>query len=165
MQWRAPEEYKDDPLGEAIDIWSLGNNLFALLTGYSPFVKHLEDTTVVKNMIMNGETEFIDPHFHERSYAEGALADVIPLCWKLNPDERIDIFELSHLLRGHLFFDLTGVAWDDFVSEHNVEDKLTLQQFMEYAFHRNVLPLAVEGNNAVLEAAYPFLHWQGLIAE
>ena len=26
-QWRAPEEYRDDPLDEKIDIWSLGNNM------------------------------------------------------------------------------------------------------------------------------------------
>lgn len=33
LQWRAPEEFFDKPLDEKIDIWSLGNNMFALLTG------------------------------------------------------------------------------------------------------------------------------------
>lgn len=31
--WRAPEEYRDDPLTEKVDVWSLGNNLYVLLTG------------------------------------------------------------------------------------------------------------------------------------
>jgi serine/threonine protein kinase len=33
IQWRAPEEYLDYPLNEQIDIWSLGNNMYSLLTG------------------------------------------------------------------------------------------------------------------------------------
>lgn len=31
--WRAPEEYYDKPLNEKIDVWSLGNNFYSLLTG------------------------------------------------------------------------------------------------------------------------------------
>jgi serine/threonine protein kinase len=31
--WRAPEEYFDYPLSEKIDVWSLGNNMYSLLTG------------------------------------------------------------------------------------------------------------------------------------
>jgi serine/threonine protein kinase len=36
-QYRSPEEYWDKPLDEKIDVWSFGNNLFALLTGRYPF--------------------------------------------------------------------------------------------------------------------------------
>jgi serine/threonine protein kinase len=36
-QWRAPEEYKDIPIDEKIDIWSLGNNFYSILTGVYPF--------------------------------------------------------------------------------------------------------------------------------
>lgn len=36
LQWRSPEEYKDGLLNEKIDIWSLGNNMYALLTGLNP---------------------------------------------------------------------------------------------------------------------------------
>ena len=35
--WRSPEEYKDDPLDESIDVWSLGNNMYSILTGLEPF--------------------------------------------------------------------------------------------------------------------------------
>lgn len=33
LQWRAPEEYADKPLNEKIDVWSLGNNMYTVLTG------------------------------------------------------------------------------------------------------------------------------------
>ena len=110
---------------------------------------------------MDGQTAFIDPRFHLRGYAESALADIIPLCWMLDPDERIDIFELTQLLRGHLFFEMTGIDWDDFVSANRLEEHLTLQQFMEYAFHRSPLPASVEGNVEVAQAAHAFHQYQG----
>jgi serine/threonine protein kinase len=95
MQWRAPEEYADKPLNEMIDIWSLGNNFFALLTGLQPFYN--EDT--LNQLVMDGETAYIDPRFHDRSYGERTLTEIIPLCWKFNPDDRIDIFEMVNRLR------------------------------------------------------------------
>jgi len=98
--WRAPEEYKDDPLDEKIDIFSLGNNFYALLTGLPPFIKLIhEDTFELKKAVMDGEIEFIDPRWRERSFGERVLADLIPICWKREPDERIDIFELVRQLR------------------------------------------------------------------
>ena len=36
-KWRAPEEYYDNPLNEKVDVWALGNNMYALLTGLYPF--------------------------------------------------------------------------------------------------------------------------------
>ena len=50
-------------------------------------------------MLHDGETAFIDPRFRDRSFAESKLVDIIPLCWKYDPDDRIDIFELVRLLR------------------------------------------------------------------
>ena len=37
LQWRSPEEYKDEALNEKIDVWSLGNNMYSILTGFVPF--------------------------------------------------------------------------------------------------------------------------------
>jgi serine/threonine protein kinase len=31
--WRSPEEYDNKPLDEKIDVWSVGNNMYAILTG------------------------------------------------------------------------------------------------------------------------------------
>merc|ERR1712113_1075110 len=35
--WRAPEEYEDGYLNEKIDVWSYGNNVYAILTGLYVF--------------------------------------------------------------------------------------------------------------------------------
>lgn len=36
MKWRAPEEYRDQPLNEKIDVWSIGCNMHSILTGLNP---------------------------------------------------------------------------------------------------------------------------------
>lgn len=48
---------------------------------------------------MDGQTAPLDPRFRDRSFGERVLMEIIPHCWKLNPDERIDIFELTDWLR------------------------------------------------------------------
>lgn len=98
LQWRAPQEYKDEPLDEKIDIWSLGNNIYSLLTGLSPFYL-ISDTKKIQRELVDGKTAFIDPRFHDRSYAESILANITLLCWEYDPEKRIDIFKLVDLLR------------------------------------------------------------------
>lgn len=53
----------------------------------------------IQERVQKGETAFIDPRWKAKSFAEGALARIIPLCWKFDPSERIDIFTLVQLLR------------------------------------------------------------------
>lgn len=123
-QWRAPEEYDDKPLNEKIDIWSLGNNMYSLLTGCTLFstspssdrfahvcrfltsllcnaVSPFYDTAyseVAKKVAAN-QTAFIDPRYKDRSFADAKLAEIIPMCWSYDPNDRIDIFRLVELLR------------------------------------------------------------------
>ena len=53
----------------------------------------------LKEAVMHGKTAFIDPRFQKRSFAESKLAEIIPLCWRYDPRQRIDIFQLVDLLR------------------------------------------------------------------
>lgn len=69
-----------------------------LLTGLTPFYTE-GDVKVLKKSVKRGETALIDPQFRERSFGERVLADLIPLCWKLNPDDRIDVFGVVERLR------------------------------------------------------------------
>ena len=86
-------------MDEKIDIWSLGNNFYSLLTGHYPFYQVTQDTKEIQEKIKGHETSLIDPRFKERSFAERTLAEIIPMCWEYEPDDRVDIFELLRLLR------------------------------------------------------------------
>lgn len=96
--WRSPEEYKDQPLTEQIDIWSLGCNFYALLTGLNPLY-NVSSTTKHQEKIMNGEKPFIDPRYHVRSPAEDWLANITIKCFEFEPKRRPTIFQLVKELR------------------------------------------------------------------
>ena len=97
-QWRSPEEYVDNPLNEKIDVWSLGNNLYSLLTGLYPFPR-AKKSDEVRALLKKGYSTFIDPRWHNSSFAEGKLAEVIAQCHVHDPNKRMDIFTLVQLLR------------------------------------------------------------------
>lgn len=88
----------DKPLNEKIDVWSLGMNMYALLTGVNPFYNELE-VEVVQQKVVNGEKPYIDPRYRSRSFAEGKLVEIIERCWTYDADERPDIFEIARLLK------------------------------------------------------------------
>jgi hypothetical protein len=50
-------------------------------------------------MLIDKKLAYIDPRWRTRSYVEGKLVEIMEKCWKYNPDERIDIFEVVRLLR------------------------------------------------------------------
>jgi serine/threonine protein kinase len=97
LQWRAPEEYRDVPLNEKIDVFSIGNNIYALLTGMEPFADGSMKS--VKEKVKRGQKPHIHELYRTRSYAEQQLAEVVDLCFTHDPDERAEIFEIQRLLR------------------------------------------------------------------
>eukprot|EP00543_Licmophora_paradoxa_P000828 CAMPEP_0202458468 /NCGR_PEP_ID=MMETSP1360-20130828/25669_1 /ASSEMBLY_ACC=CAM_ASM_000848 /TAXON_ID=515479 /ORGANISM="Licmophora paradoxa, Strain CCMP2313" /LENGTH=503 /DNA_ID=CAMNT_0049079031 /DNA_START=636 /DNA_END=2147 /DNA_ORIENTATION=- len=100
--YRSPEEYANRPLNEKIDIYSFGNNMYALLTGLWPFYdlkQHDKDDKEAKERLRKGEKPYIDPRYRTRSELEGFLVELIEKCWAFNPDDRPTIFELLVVLR------------------------------------------------------------------
>ncbi|CAB9500486.1 Probable serine/threonine-protein kinase [Seminavis robusta] len=96
--WRSPEEYKDLPLDEKIDIWSLGNNFYSILTGVYPFF-NVEKDRNIQQMIKDGKTAVIDPRYVDSSFAEGKLVEVIFRCFEYDPELRADINEIWQMLK------------------------------------------------------------------
>lgn len=96
--WRSPEEYFDEQLTLQIDIWSLGMNFYALLTGTGPF----PDRSVleVQRLVMDKQLPEVDPRITDRSFEEGILYKIMEKCLVYDPSERIDISTLVLLLRG-----------------------------------------------------------------
>lgn len=93
--FRAPEENIDAPLTEKIDIFSLGNVFYSVLTGIMVHVSRSSDDA--HRRIVNGETEPI-ADFYYGNPSTAALAEVIELCWTYDADERPTIFEIVRLL-------------------------------------------------------------------
>ena len=96
--YRSPEEFDAQNTNEQIDVFSLGNNIYGLLTGLWVFYEN-EDDEVVQKKIMDGETAFIDERYRTRSYIEGRMVEIIERCWDYKPEERATIFEVVEYLR------------------------------------------------------------------
>jgi serine/threonine protein kinase len=88
----------DKPLNEKIDVWSLGMNMYALLTGVNPFYNDLTEEEV-QQKVADGEKPFVDPRYRSRSFAEGQLIEIMELCWTYDADDRPDVFEIARRLR------------------------------------------------------------------
>ena len=98
--YRSPEEYKQDALNEKIDIFSLGNNIYALLTSLWIFPN--DEDEVAQGKLMNGELSAIDETFSLSSPEEKLLVEIMQQCWRYDSAERIDAFEIVKLLREFL---------------------------------------------------------------
>jgi len=99
--WRSPEEYFDKPVTEQIDIFSLANNFYSILTGLYPFYD-LEDDEIRKTKLKDGETAYIDPRWKTKSFEEGKIVEVIEKMYVYTPDSRPGVFEVVSFLKASL---------------------------------------------------------------
>ena len=53
-QWRSPQEYRDDPLDEKIDVWSLGMNMVRLSVDVLPTNVFTPFSPVIPVRFING---------------------------------------------------------------------------------------------------------------
>jgi serine/threonine protein kinase len=98
-QYRAPEEYPGMEIYQGIDTFSLGNNIYTLLTGLWPFYDDESDFHRIQHKLINRERAYIDPRYSSRSYAENKLVEVMEHTWEFNPNDRISIFHVVKALR------------------------------------------------------------------
>jgi serine/threonine protein kinase len=82
--YRAPEEYEGEAQDETKDTFSLGNNIYTILTGLFPFydeefnsISH--DTT--EEEIVDGKRPYVDDRYRNRSYIESMLVKIMEACW------------------------------------------------------------------------------------
>jgi serine/threonine protein kinase len=96
-QLRSPEEVEGSPLDEKIDVYSLGNVFYSILTGL--LVNRDYTVSQAHYRIRNGITEEIDVGmFESRSSAELVLVKVIQWCWTYEAAKRPSIFEIVDFL-------------------------------------------------------------------
>lgn len=97
--YRAPEEFAHTGLNEKLDVFSLGNNMYALLTGLWNFYEADDDFDNQQKRIFRGDLPFIDERYRTRSFGEGELVNVIEKCWIHDPNQRASIFDVVRMLR------------------------------------------------------------------
>ena len=105
----SPEQYRDDRLNEKTDVWGLGNDIYRLITGLDVFfhvrskkIKYNQNKRIIQDMIVKGETAYLDPRYRGKNYIHDKLIEVMEQCWIYKPDERIDIFGVITILRNAL---------------------------------------------------------------
>jgi len=95
--FNAPEENGGSWVDESVDVWPMGNVIFAILTGLHPYYEHSDSKQILKKIKQS--PPYIDPRYKTRSYAEGRMVEIMNQCHKLKPSERVDIFEVVRHLR------------------------------------------------------------------
>lgn len=94
----SPEHANLELIDEKADIWPIGANIFALLTGLFPFYEVWE-TNVVMHLAGGGQKPYIDPRYKTRSFIEGRLVEIMERCFEYEPENRASIFEVVAFLR------------------------------------------------------------------
>ena len=64
-QFRAPEEYKVEALSEKVDVFSLGNTIYSIITGIYPFDKKEYSEKETKKRVKNGEKPPLKAKYRE----------------------------------------------------------------------------------------------------
>lgn len=91
-------QFDEKDLDEKIDVFSFGNNIYAMLTGLWGFYD-ISDDQVTQEKLTDGDLPYIDPRWKERSYIERRLVELMEKCWIFDPDERVDIFFAVEFLK------------------------------------------------------------------
>jgi serine/threonine protein kinase len=114
FQWRSPEEYAEINHNEQIDVYSLGNNFFGMLTGLEPFWEEDDDYDKLRIRVMQGEKAPLDRRFFDpqRNLAESKLAEIIDQCHEFDPEKRPTIFQVVDFLQNAMT-EVDNAAADD----------------------------------------------------
>lgn len=101
LLFRAPESMQSGmDADESSDVWALGQIFYSMLTGLMPFY-HLEEKYGWKGMEKAGTLgrhPYIDKRYRTRSYIEGRLVTIMTDIWRVDPKDRLSIFEVVEFL-------------------------------------------------------------------
>lgn len=84
-KFRSPEEYNYFDQTEKVDIYSMGNILYSIITEKWPF-DELDNAKDAQEKIKNGTRPLIPEFPHDEALF--ALAKIVRLCWKQNAKDR-----------------------------------------------------------------------------
>mmetsp|Transcript_10335 Transcript_10335/g.23178 ORF Transcript_10335/g.23178 Transcript_10335/m.23178 type:complete len:511 (+) Transcript_10335:27-1559(+) len=96
-KFRSPEEYSNAGQTEKVDIYSMGNVFYALLTEYWPF-EGMEEKKA-QEMILSGERPHVDAELlNSKDSADVALIEAMRMCWRQDPIDRATATDVKQYL-------------------------------------------------------------------
>ena len=93
---RSPEENIDAPLTEQIDVFSLGNVFYALLTGTHVWHGTRDFDSRIERIVEGEQRQIAE--FYYKAPSSRLLAETITMCWTYYPEERPSIFRVVEFL-------------------------------------------------------------------
>lgn len=106
-KFRSPEEYEYAAQTEKVDVYSMGNIFYSLLTELWPYDD--EKDKIVKSKIIAGKRPELPPQLEELSDpAVMILRKAMEICWTHNPDERASSLEVRDFLNK----EKNNLPWD-----------------------------------------------------
>jgi serine/threonine protein kinase len=97
---RAPEEYKEEELDEKMDVYSVANVLYTIMTGELPWSSW--STLETKKMVKKGVIPFIPEEFREPGSLDMVLTNLTERAYINDPRDRISAPDLVTALQGLL---------------------------------------------------------------
>jgi len=83
---RSPEEYDLMHIDEKIDLFSVGNILYTILTGKIPWEN--QDRVDIQRNVRMGNIPYIDDEYREDGSLDAHLADIVENVFETNPQKR-----------------------------------------------------------------------------
>eukprot|EP00980_Cylindrotheca_fusiformis_P000592 scaffold154_cov129-Cylindrotheca_fusiformis.AAC.9 len=101
--FRSPEEYDYDVQTEKVDVYSVGNLFYGLLTGMFPFEIEKLSSKEVKRAVRRGKRPKIDGSYKNSTnpYTQ-ALVKSISMCWIQDPEVRVSAAKLLEFITSEL---------------------------------------------------------------
>ena len=101
LQWRSPEEYAHEPQTEKVDVYSLGNIFYAILTGRRPFER--KNVKESQKKVIAGERPIISNEIRNSTDPfDKAMLQAIFKCWIQNPEDRASAREVQKFISSEL---------------------------------------------------------------
>lgn len=92
---------------ESIDVYSMANNIYCILTGLHPYYQYSEKNPPNNNNAIRRiqhiiehriEHPYVDPRYRTRSAIEAGLVEIMERMWTWDMDERPTIFDVAREL-------------------------------------------------------------------
>ena len=97
--FRSPEEYAYEPQTEKVDVYSLGNIFYGILTGEWPFHHESSEKKAQKRLIAGERPSIADKHRNSSDPFDQAMIKAIEMCWIQKPEERANARQVQKFIK------------------------------------------------------------------